>query len=81
MTSETIEALHAVTSNIKAIQDQQKKYLHDAETNDVSPTLPLTPEEAKQIFEQRIAVQEAKLKELGWSKTTRVDSPANGDAK
>ena len=80
MTSETVEALHAVTSELKACNDERDAWIAhhgDAEFT----TLDVTSAEAEMIFTKRREVIEAKLKELGWSKTTRVEPSSNGEPK
>ena len=100
MNSETVEALHAVTSELKACNDDRDHwntaFLNRGlggggggngsgggkiELTGLPMNLEVSQAEAELIFNNRRTAIEAKLKELGWSKTTRVDSPANGETK
>ena len=77
MNSETVEALHAVTQHLMACNVERDTWIgmHDADKN-VDGTMPLalTIAEAEMIFTTRREAIEARLKELGWSRTVRVES-------
>jgi len=79
MTAETVEALHAVTSELKDCNDARDRWIERLGNAEITP-LDVTRAEAEMIFTARRTAIEAKLKDLGWSKTTRVDStpPAGG---
>lgn len=83
LTNEVVDELHSVTSAMKAAQEQRAQWLA-ANTGDavvadhdgcIMPpdSLHVTRAEAEQIFGQRIAAHEARLKELGWNRTVRVE--------
>jgi hypothetical protein len=78
--SETIEDLHAVASTIKAEHGARQAWIDQssqgAPSADDRFSLSVTRAEADRIFADRIAFHEARLKELGWSRTVRVDSQA-----
>jgi hypothetical protein len=80
LSNEVVDELHAITSAIKAEQIFRDEWMaeHDrfAAGNPVEPRSCLvTRAEAERIFADRIAAHEARLKELGWSRTVRVESP------
>jgi hypothetical protein len=89
MTNEAVDELHAITSAIKVEQERRDDWLTvfdrpAASGQDGSPTASLivTRPEAERIFADRIAAHEARLKDLGWTRTIRVESPsATGDTK
>ena len=86
MTSETVEALHAVTSELKDTNELRDNWLacYDksvADETELDDELNVTRAEAEMIFTARRTAIEAKLKELGWSKTTRVEPSSNGEPK
>lgn len=81
LNAETVEALHAVTWELKACNDQRDAWLADYNEHNGDPVsengysaLDITRAEAEMIFTARRTAIEAKLKDLGWSKTTRVES-------
>lgn len=85
MTSETVEALHALTSELKAEHERMAKWL--AEFDEPLPSgcsgpstehLAVTRAEAERIFADRIAAHEARLKEQGWTRTVRVEAGSAG---
>jgi hypothetical protein len=87
LNAETVEALHAVTSELKACNDQRDAWMDDfdrelpeSSTGLETEHLAVTRAEAEMIFTARRTAIEAKLKDLGWSKTTRVES-TTGDTK
>ena len=86
--NEIVEALHAVTTELKAVQEHRDDWLKscDAEiaANDgiANPqSLPVTRAEAERIFADRISALEARLREQGWERKIRVESPLPGDQK
>lgn len=78
LSNEVIDELHAITSAIKEEQSKRDEWIETSGYNefDDPPTLfaPLnvTRAEAERIFADRIGTLEARLKELGWSRTVRV---------
>lgn len=83
MTNEAVDELHAVTSAIKDEQANRDKWLagfdgssFDGATPAEKDHLAVTRAEAECIFADRIAAHEARLKELGWTRTIRVESPS-----
>lgn len=85
MNSETVEALHAVTSELKAVNSMRDAWIAQVDEDEANETdtaiLAITRVEAEMIFTARRTAIEAKLKDLGWSKTTRVEPSTNGDTK
>jgi hypothetical protein len=82
--TEAVNDLHAVTTALKETQLQRDTWLGDYDKHDGSASkdagcipLNLTRAEAELIFANRIAAHEAKLKDLGWSRITRVE-PGQG---
>lgn len=86
MNSEAVEALHALTSELKAEHKARDEWLraYDPQEDgavraDPMADLKVTRAEAERIFADRIAAHEARLKELGWERKIRVEySPATG---
>lgn len=81
MNTEAVEALHALTSELKAEHARKAAWLaeYDGETPMIDGVpqplqLHVTRAEAERIFADRIAAHEAKLKELGWERKIRVES-------
>lgn len=84
MNTEAVEALHALTSELKAEHERKESWLrgfdYPEEVNGgLHDLLKVTRAEAERIFADRIAAHEARLKELGWTRTIRVDSPTAGN--
>lgn len=80
MNSETVEALHAVTSELRDTNAMRDAWIADYNVrngDDVSENgysaLDITRAEAELIFKNRRDAIEAKLKERGWSRTIRVE--------
>lgn len=77
MNSETVEALHALTSEMKAEHERRDEWLkfYDDGKRDTEGMreLVVTRTEAERIFSDRIAAHEARLKEQGWTRTVRVE--------
>lgn len=78
MNSEAVEALHTITAELKAEHERRDTWLADFDAK-TDPMLEVTRAEAERIFADRIAAHEARLKELGWTRTIRVDSPTAGN--
>lgn len=88
MNTEAVEALHALTSELKAEHERRDEWLREHDDRDpdekvmaieVSQLL-VTRAEAERIFADRIAAHEARLKELGWTRTIRVESEQRNTA-
>jgi len=77
MTSETVEALHAITAELKAEHARRDTWLADFDAK-TDPMLEVTRAEAERIFADRIAAHEARLKEQGWTRTVRVEPSSSG---
>lgn len=78
MPTEAVEALHALTSELKAEHERMCDWLvhYDKKggaDGDGTMAMTVTRAEAERIFADRIAAHEAKLKELGWTRTIRVE--------
>ena len=84
MNSEAVEALHALTSELKAEHERMREWLghfdQPAEGNEnvTHDHLEVTRAEAERIFADRIAAHEARIKDLGWERKIRVESPTAG---
>jgi len=84
LNAETVEALHAVTSELKETQAQLVDWVGAFERQEepaAMMVLPVTRAEAERIFADRIAALEARLREQGWERKIRVESPLPGDQK
>lgn len=85
LTSETVDELHAVTTALKEEQIRRAIWLGDYDDRDggdgSNGCIPMnvTRAEAERIFADRIAAHEAKLKDLGWSRTIRVEPAMQKD--
>lgn len=77
LTNETIDELHAITSAIKDEQELRDKWASDAKEGGWN-SLNVTKSEGERIFADRIAAHESRLKELGWSRTIRVNEGGSG---
>lgn len=82
MPTESVEALHVITSNLKAEHERRHKWLEEFDAAgmpcplDATFQLEVTRAEAERIFAERVASHEARLSEQGWKRTIRVvDSP------
>jgi hypothetical protein len=75
LSNEAVDELHAITSAIKDEQSRRDTWLGDFNGAEPTQTIPLnlTRAEAERIFADRIAAHEARLKELGWARTIRVE--------
>lgn len=79
LNTESVEALHALTSELKAEHERKAAWLADYDKRDGGDgtngimLLDVTRPEAERIFADRIAAHEARLKELGWTRTIRVE--------
>jgi len=82
MNSETVEALHALTSEMKAEHERRDEWLKFYDDGKRDPEgmrdLVVTRAEAERIFADRIAAHEARLKEQGWTRTVRVEAGSAG---
>jgi hypothetical protein len=78
--TETIDELHTVASAMKTAHADRERWLSDTADGlgaaGITYALHVTRAEAERIFADRIAFHEARLKELGWSRTVRVESQA-----
>jgi len=85
LNAETVEALHAVASELKSSQGERDEWLklYDDGKHDVEGgrDLTVTRAEAERIFAERIAALEVRLREQGWERKIRVESPLPGDQK
>ena len=79
MNSETVEALHAITHELRVEHERKNHWIKEL-GEDASGMLAVDRVEAELIFSQRIAAHESRLKELGWSRVTRVE-PTAGETK
>lgn len=82
--TDAVEALHAVTSEMKETQAQLEDWVGAFERQEEPAemmVLPVTRAEAERIFADRIAALEARLREQGWERKIRVESPLPGDQK
>jgi len=81
MTSETVEALHAISTELRAEHERRDEWLKGFDSSLVPERtvslLDVTRAEAERIFADRIAAHEARLKEQGWTRTVRVEPSAN----
>lgn len=85
MPTDAVEALHEATAALKAEHERRDAWLssndgtsnsfvYDANGCAMPPdSLHVTRAEAEAIFAQRIAAHESRLKELGWTRTIRVE--------
>lgn len=71
--SDQVEALHALTSELKAEHERRDEWIKSFNGNCESDMLKVSLPEAERIFADRIAAHEARLKELGWTRTIRVE--------
>lgn len=78
LTSETVEALHAITTELKETQEQRQQWLSDFDQDVQEPSeragLDVTRAEGERIFADRLAALEARLREQGWERKIRVDN-------
>ena len=65
--------LLAAATQLKDDQESRAKWLATAQEGGWND-LPVTRAEGERIFADRLAGDEARLKELGWSRTVRVES-------
>jgi hypothetical protein len=75
MPTEAVEALHTITAELKAEHERRDTWLADFDAK-TDPMLEVTRAEAERIFADRIAAHESRLKELGWTRTIRVEPAA-----
>ena len=74
--TEAVEALHAITTELKQTQADRESWLLHAQDGGYNE-LAVTRAEGERIFADRLAALEAKLKEQGWTRTIRVDPTPN----
>lgn len=72
MNSESVEALHALTSELKETHADRDRWLSIAQEGGWNE-MKVTRAEGERIFADRIAAHEAKLKDLGWERKIRVE--------
>jgi len=80
LNSEIVDALHALTSELKTVHERRERWLAEYDKRDGgdgtngSFALDITRAEAERIFADRIGAIEGRLKESGWTRTVRVDA-------
>lgn len=83
MPTEAVEALHALTSELKAEHERRDEWIANfandkPEESGRMIAIVVNRSEGERIFADRIAAHESRIKELGWERKIRVESSQAG---